>query len=113
MVRPYLLAYLHASPEGDVILDVLGFVVLGAGIVPGCVGIVLAVYTHGVIAGFALPASSSVGLRLDQVLALDRVRREVLVAFHLDGAIGLGEHGAVPNCFRHASNYHPELMTSR
>src|SRR5690242_8911126 len=95
-----LLGDFDAFPEGDVVLDVLG-VVLGVGVEPRRVGIVLSIYTHGVIAGLAFPASGGVGLGLHQVLALDRVRREVVVAFDFDGLVALRQDGAIPHSFCH------------
>src|SRR5579884_346325 len=87
-------------PEGDHAFDMLRLV-LRIGVVPGGIFVVLAVYTHGVIAGFAFPASGSALFARGQELLVNRFGWEVGVAVHLHGLVALGQNRAVPNCFCH------------
>ncbi len=69
----------------------------GIGVVPGGVAVDLAIRANVVIAGPALPRAGAGGGAGGEVLAVQRLQREVVVALHLDGVAAFGEHGPVPH----------------
>src|SRR2546421_12815919 len=88
-------------PERDVVLDLLcrG---LGIWVEPRAILADLALDDHVVIAGQALPWANRVCLALGKILALDALRRKVIIAFNLDGLAALGDHRSIPNSLRHS-----------
>src|SRR5262249_59199449 len=56
-----------------------------------------------IVAGDALPRARRGRRARPQVLATDRLRRKVLVAFDDDALVALGKDGAVPRRSRHGS----------
>src|SRR5471032_645162 len=85
--------HVDAAPEGHVVLDL-----------PGGVVVDLAVHGHAVITGLALPWTDA-GMRAGlQVFALERRRREVDIVFDdFDFVVArFGDDGAVPAGCGHA-----------
>src|SRR5215468_3836403 len=100
--RSSLLLDLHALPEGDVVFDRLG-----GGfrfrVVPGRIGIALAVYLNVVVAGQAFPRAGGVLVARAEEFRPDGVGREVLVSLDFDGAVALCQNCVFPDCFCHDS----------
>lgn len=97
-IRPRLLFDLHALPEGHAALDEMGLG-LGLGVVPHGVGQHVAVDHEAVVVRLALPGAGGLVIRKGHVLALERVRGEVVVALHQHGVVTLGDDGVVPGGF--------------
>ena len=81
----------NAAPERDIVPDRLGGI-LGFGIEPSGVGVDLFAYFHVIVAGYALPRASRVGVAGSEILRVDRIRREVMIAFDHNGFIGLRDN---------------------
>src|ERR1700683_492919 len=94
------LLHLHALPECHMSLDLLGRR-FWLWIKPGRASVPFPVDVNVVIARRALPRTLRVRVaRLEMFLA-DRVWRKILVAFHFDRLVALGEHCTFPDCFCH------------
>jgi len=89
---------LHALPEGDAIADLVGLG-LGIGVVPGRIGMQLAVDQQREIARRALPGAGGLVIAEGHMVAVERIHREVVVAFDEHGVVALGDRDAVPGCF--------------
>jgi hypothetical protein len=87
-------------PEGDVTRDLLSGI-FGRRIIPGRVVVGGAIDLNVVVARQPLPVAGGVHITGAEILALDRVGWEVVIAFDHDGLITLGEDCAVPNCLCH------------
>src|SRR5215510_3866801 len=87
---------LHALPKRDIIFDVLRGV-FRVRIKPCRVFIHFSIDDDVVITRRALPAADRVGVARLKVFFVDRVRREIVVAFDDDGFVTFGDYGAVPN----------------
>lgn len=97
--------HLHTLPEGHAALDQVGFG-LGLGVEPHGVGQHVAVDQQAVVMRLALPGAGGLVIRKGDVLALERVRGEVVVAFHHDGVVTLGDDGVVPGGFHTECDSH-------
>src|SRR5262249_31736995 len=75
--------------------------ITGVRVVPGSVAIHLVPDDDVIVARSALPRADGVRLALAHVFAAHGLRREVVVALDDLGPRALGDHGAVPQRFRH------------
>src|SRR5262245_23004544 len=89
---------LYAFPKRDVIFDVLRGLFC-VRIKPRRVFIHFSVDDDAVITRRALPAADRVGVARLKIFFVDRVRREIVVAFDDDGFVTFGDYGAVPYSF--------------
>src|SRR2546421_13063906 len=87
---------LHAPPEGDVILDLSGRR-LRRRVKPGGIRIGFALDRDRQVARFSFPATDRMGIARLQELALNGIRRKVVVAFDDHGPVALCEYCAVPS----------------
>src|ERR1019366_8204710 len=95
------LFHAYAFPKGDAALDLAGRRQRG-GVVPCCARIAFASDDDVVIIGDALPdANGGLGDRFE-ILLVHRFNREVLIPFHYDAVVTLGDYGSFPSCFRHS-----------
>ena len=85
----------HPAPEGDVVLDV-GSSSARRRVVEGSTLVALAVDLDVVVAGNTLPCACGVPRRVDEILTVDGLAREVVVPFDDDRFVTLGEYDAVP-----------------
>ena len=77
---------------------------LGVRIIPSGVLIHLTVHHHRVVAGDPFPGTGGVGIAGLEVFRLNRLRGEVLIAFHDLTIIAFGYDGAIPDCFGHENH---------
>jgi hypothetical protein len=89
---------LDPVPESDVPRNLPGRV-FRMGIVPGGIGVFLAINRDGVITGLTLPRTGSVGAAVLEIVETHALGWEVMVVFDDDGLVALSEHGTIPNCF--------------
>ena len=82
-------------PECNIASDIFGCR-HGVGIVPGGIAIGRALNHHVIVARLALPEAVGMCGALAQVLAIDRLRREVIVALDDDPLIAPCKLSAVP-----------------
>src|SRR4051812_23266286 len=87
---------LHPAPERDAVADLLGRL-LGGGVVPGRVGVALAVDDDVEVARLALPGARRLLVGALEVLLAQRLAGEVVVALDDDGVVALGQDGVVPD----------------
>jgi hypothetical protein len=91
---------LNTTPEGNIASNIFGGF-FGFGVVPGGIAVGLAIDDNVVIAGDAFPAAGGVGAAGLEIVHVDAVGWEVLVAFDDFAAITLSNYDAVPSCFGH------------
>ena len=72
---------------------------VGLGVEPHGVGQHVAVDHERVVMRLALPGAGGLVVAEGDVLALERVLGEVVVAFHQHGVVTLGDDGVVPGGF--------------
>src|SRR6202034_366400 len=92
--------YLHALPERYVVLD-LRRGRLRIGVIPGSVGIALAVHFNIMVARRSLPRANALRLAGPQILGVHRARGKILVPFDCDGLVAFRQHRAIPRGFGH------------
>src|SRR5215813_12593544 len=92
------LFYNHAFPKREVIFDVLRGL-FRIRIVPCRVLVHFSVDDDVVITRRALPRADRVGVARLETFFVDRVRREIVIAFDDDGFVTFGDYCAVPNRF--------------
>src|SRR5262245_8121069 len=90
--------YNHAFPKRHIIFDVLRGV-FRVRIIPRRVFVHFPVDDDVVITRRALPTADSMRVAWLKALLVDRVRREIVIAFDDDCFVTFGEYGAVPNSF--------------
>src|SRR5579859_284327 len=98
MTHMYSFDELHALPEGDVSSD-LACQRRRPGVVPRGICVAFAVYLEAVIAGHAFPEAETADVARTDVLAIDGLRREVVIALDYNRYVAFGDHRAVPHSF--------------
>src|SRR6185295_10740241 len=98
------LADRDAFPEGDPVPDPGGGG-LGVRIIPSGVAIFGAVHLEMVIMGNALPRADRRRVAVAKQRGIDRVAREIMIAFDDQRVVAVGDRGAVPSRFHHALSY--------
>src|SRR5271155_3499825 len=101
IAQPGLELDAHAFPKRDVVLDLRGGG-FGFGVIPGSVGIALAVYFHVAIACGSLPWANGMSVARSKELRAHGVGRKILIPFDHHGPVALGERRSVPRGFGHA-----------
>src|SRR5579864_2624133 len=89
-----------ATPEGDVVADVLSCG-LRVRIIPGRVAVLFAIDHNVVVARLALPGAERRGIAGREVFALQRLGRKIDVIFHRLVAVGFGDDFLVPDSAWH------------
>src|SRR5262249_26138398 len=89
-------SHLHTFPKGHVIGDVLGRF-QRRGVVPSRVFVHSAIDDDVIVAGRPLPRANGVGRTRFKILLPDRVGRKVMIAFHEDRFLRLGQDGVIPD----------------
>src|SRR5262249_20925861 len=92
--------YLHTTPKGDVIFDLLGCR-LGIRIVPSSILIFLSVNEQGVIARLPLPWAGRCSRTGAEILPIYGSFREIGISFYSLNGVTLGDHLSIPYCFCH------------
>src|SRR5271167_324244 len=91
--------HLDTLPEGEVVLD-LSRGVLRGGVVPGGIRNGLSGDVDRLVAGFSLPRTDRVRVASQEVLLVDAVGREVVVALDHHRLLTVGQRGSVPCSFQ-------------
>jgi hypothetical protein len=92
--------YLYASPEGYVVLDLIGGL-FWLWVIPGPALVDLSINFDIIIIGYAFPRASRVCITFLEVLAHDGIWRKVVVAFHHDGLVAFYQYCSISDCFWH------------
>ena len=95
-----LLFYFDAMPEGDIACNIL-CCLFGGWVIPGGIFIDLVIDLYIVVTREALPGTGRMRSAFFEVCAVDRVRWEILVAFHNFTLITFGECHIIPGCLWH------------
>src|ERR1700685_3248918 len=103
MAIHFLLLDLHALPECDISLNLIGGG-FGLWVKPCRALIPFAVHFKVVIAGCAFPRTNGVSRAGLEIFLRDRVRGKILVAFHFHALLGFSENRAFPYCFCHSTS---------
>ncbi len=75
--------------------------ILGSWVIPGGILVLFPIHLNGVVTGDTLPRTGGVGAAFLEILLVDGVSGEVLVAFHDFALVALGENRTIPDCFWH------------
>lgn len=97
---PLLFFDFHATPEGDKALDFASSR-FGIRVVPGCIGIVLAVDQEAHVASLTFPGTRGSGAAGAKKFTFEARVGEVDIAFNGLCHIAFGDHLAIPNCSCH------------
>src|SRR5205085_8363878 len=87
---------LHTVPECDAVFDLFGRV-LRLRVVPSGVAVDLTIHDNVVITRRPLPRADRVRLALAEVLAPDRINREIMIALDDNRVVTLRQHCAFPS----------------
>src|SRR6478672_9777529 len=101
------LAYAYTPPERDSILYLRGLR-FWIRIIPGRIAILFPIHDDAEVAGSSLPWAKGVARTVLEMLALERIGREIMIAFHNHGVVAFGHGCAIPCCL-HCFSFGPSV----